>query len=236
MVWRGDRTARLAPCLALLLDEIEERAPGRNKRSDGTIGDRAHQSRESDHNPNSNGDVTALDITDDEGDLEADVVYDRDDFDPDVFFDQLIARRDPRVKYLISDGRICASYHRDHRPAWTWGVYRGSNPHRQHGHLSVPAHQVDTLTTWFPDHTPTPTRPAEPPAEEDDMADTAYVELIRAEYRTSRGRNYDPAVLDPGGWTYWMEQLAACRTHQERAALLGNVRAAEEFEQARRKS
>ena len=42
---------RVADSLGVLLKQINQLAPGRSKVSDGSIGDAAHQSRESDHNP-----------------------------------------------------------------------------------------------------------------------------------------------------------------------------------------
>lgn len=55
----------LAPSLAVLRAEINARWPGRDKASDGWIGDTAHQSTRSDHNPNSRGSVNAIDIDED---------------------------------------------------------------------------------------------------------------------------------------------------------------------------
>ena len=46
-----------------LRDQVDKRWPKRDKRSDGWIGDRAHQARKtSDHNPNKAGIVHAIDI------------------------------------------------------------------------------------------------------------------------------------------------------------------------------
>lgn len=62
---------RLAPALVTLRDEINKRFPNRSTISDGTIGDAAHASRDSDHNPwvidtDGVGVVTAIDITEDD--------------------------------------------------------------------------------------------------------------------------------------------------------------------------
>ncbi|HKV33547.1 MAG TPA: hypothetical protein VJP89_04485, partial [Pyrinomonadaceae bacterium] len=58
---------RVAKSLLRLREQINELAPNRSKASDGTIGDAAHASRKSDHNPwvkdGSIGVVTAMDIT-----------------------------------------------------------------------------------------------------------------------------------------------------------------------------
>lgn len=53
----------LAPSLSTLRTEVNTKWPNRSKSSDGTIGDSAHASRKSDHNPNSRNVVCAIDIT-----------------------------------------------------------------------------------------------------------------------------------------------------------------------------
>lgn len=145
----------------VLLDEIDARAPHRSRRSDGTIGDAAHRANAwSDHNPR-NGLVCALDITDDPP-----------HFDPDDFAEVLIARRDLRVKYLISDGRVATSYPSSKGPAWTWRKYTGLNGHFAHLHISVLMDRANDTETWFPQ---------QPKA--DDMAnvsDEQLTTLIRA--------------------------------------------------------
>lgn len=153
MVWKGGGKEYLAPSLVLLYNEINERAGGRDKRSDGSIGDRAHAARKSDHNPAPDGKggrvVRALDITDDDGNLVADAVWDADDFDIDGFFEQLRRRRDPRIKYVISDGRMFSSYASGSTPPWTWRHYPGDNPHDRHGHISILPGAENDLRSWF---------------------------------------------------------------------------------------
>ena len=56
---------KLASCLVTLEQQVDLLWPDRRKQSDGTIGDAAHASRKSDHNPDDNGYVCALDITTD---------------------------------------------------------------------------------------------------------------------------------------------------------------------------
>ena len=66
----------LVPCLVRLRTEFNEIAPGRDRASDGSVGDPAHADRSSDHNPDETGavpirdadhvnEVHALDITTD---------------------------------------------------------------------------------------------------------------------------------------------------------------------------
>lgn len=67
--------------------------------------------------------VTARDITHDP----------KNGCDAQKIADSIVASRDPRVKYLIWNRRICSS---DVQP-WTWRKYTGSNPHNKHIHISV---------------------------------------------------------------------------------------------------
>lgn len=58
-------------------------------------------------------------------------------FDAHAFADRLLAEQDPRLRYVISRGRIGSG------PAGTspgkWRRYTGSNPHDHHVHVSVVA-------------------------------------------------------------------------------------------------
>lgn len=116
---------RIAGSLDMLRLQIDTVWPGRNKSGDGWIGDAAHQSRKSDHNPwviDSKGNkvVTALDIT----------------HDPKTGVDcnrlAKFLQLDPRVKYLIWNGQI---FNPQKNPKWQ--KYKGTNPHSHHIHISV---------------------------------------------------------------------------------------------------
>lgn len=107
----------LAPSLAVLRDEINQRWPGRDKASDGWIGDAAHQATRSDHNPNERGSVNALDV-------------DEDGIDFGVVFAAI--RRHPSARYVIYEHRL---YHR--LRGWRSEPYSGVNPHDHHFHLSI---------------------------------------------------------------------------------------------------
>lgn len=114
--------ARLANSLVRLRDQVNAAYPGRDKASDGWIGDAAHRASASDHNPNSAGVVCALDIDTDLGGGD----------NAHNLADRLRANRHPDLKYIISNRRICGAW-----TGWAWVTYFGSNPHTNHIHVSV---------------------------------------------------------------------------------------------------
>jgi len=110
-----------------LREQFDDSFSNRSRKSDGWLGDARHSLRASDHNPDEQGIVRAIDIT-----RNLSGVSDQD-LMPDVA-DQirLTAKRgDKRIAYVIFDGRIASP-----RLGWRWRVYRGSNPHRVHCHIS----------------------------------------------------------------------------------------------------
>ena len=119
-----------------LLGEINRRAPGRSLAADGGIGDAAHSSRTSDHNPcDCCGVVCARDFTHDPP----------GGFDAGQFAAWLRTRvlqgEEPRVKYVIWDGRIFSGAGQSHAPG-IWRPYTGTNRHAHHVHVSV-RHEAD---------------------------------------------------------------------------------------------
>lgn len=153
--------ARLAKSLDVLRAQVNARWPDRNKGSDGWIGDTAHSARKSDHNPNSAGVVQALDITHDP----------RGGPDAGKLAEMLRLSRDPRIKYLISNQRICSGA--GGQSPWSWRPYSGSNPHTKHVHISVCDEKVlyDSSKPWAiapkPKPAPEPDEPAPLPAPPD---------------------------------------------------------------------
>ena len=129
--------ARLATSLVTLRTQVNELSPNRSRASDGWIGDPAHAARVSDHNPDRNGIVHALDITHDPV----------NGVDSQKLADALVASRDDRIKYIISNRRIVSG---DLGPSpWTWRSYSGSNPHTLHVHISVrPNPLADMPNVW----------------------------------------------------------------------------------------
>jgi hypothetical protein len=129
---------RVARSLNILLGQLNALAPRRSKISDGSIGDTAHASRDSDHNPwYGPGIVTARDFTHDiAGGLNCHNLA-----------AILISYRDPRIKYIIWNGRIVSG---NGGPSpWQWRPYSGVNPHTKHLHVSVVAGPAcDNVAPW----------------------------------------------------------------------------------------
>ena len=131
MVWTGDASNRLAKSLLTLFNQVEQSFPNRKRKgNDGTIGDAAHQAEgdKSDHNPHvhvgATGVVTALDITHDPV----------NGFDAGAFAESLRQEKDPRISYVIFNGRIFNSK----VSPWEWRARnRGPGDHSEHVHISV---------------------------------------------------------------------------------------------------
>lgn len=111
----------LAPGLVVLRDEINDEWPGRDKSTDGALGDSAHSSRKSEHNRESagkyKGRVNAIDV-------------DTSDIDFAAILPKLKA--DKRTWYVIHKGYI---YSRTYNFAKR--KYTGANPHNGHFHISI---------------------------------------------------------------------------------------------------
>lgn len=161
---------RLAASIDTLRNEVNERWPERDKLSDGTIGDAAHATRSSDHNPyikdaHGTGVVRAIDIDKD---------LDNDD-DPDIAWlaehlRSLGKADDLRVRYIIWNGRIASS-----RGDWAWRTYVGPNQHKSHLHLSVVENPAgyDSTEPWGITN----------PAGADPLSDPAVVKMIEEIHR-----------------------------------------------------
>jgi hypothetical protein len=118
---------RLSKAAAQLREQIDDCYPERSRKSDGTLGDSRHLGRKSDHNPDKNGWVRALDITSDLGvssDETADLV--------EQIRKYAKKTKKKRISYIIYNGRIASPILN-----WKWRKYRGSNPHKAHFHCSL---------------------------------------------------------------------------------------------------
>lgn len=122
---------RIAESLLQLRSQINAAHPKRSKLSDGNIGDAAHATRDSDHNPHVKdgkmGVVTAVDVTHDP----------KNGCDATKIAAALVESRDDRIKYLIWNRSMVSSYPSHGTAAWTWRGYSGANPHNKHLHISV---------------------------------------------------------------------------------------------------
>ena len=122
-----------------LREQFDDCYPDRERTSDGWIGDTRHQARPSDHNPDEQGIVRAIDI---DRDLSGKA---KPDLMPDLA-DQirLCARSgDKRISYIIFNGRIASS-----KKAWAWRTYDGINKHNHHCHVSF-TKAGDTDSSFF---------------------------------------------------------------------------------------
>lgn len=133
---------RIAKSLDVLRSEVNAKWPNRRKDSDGWIGDASHQSRGSDHNAwivdGSDRVVSAFDVTHDP----------KSGCDAYALAAFLIAKRDPRIKYIITNRKIISG--KDGPNAWVPRPYNGSNPHDHHTHISVLSKKVfyDSTAPW----------------------------------------------------------------------------------------
>jgi hypothetical protein len=122
-----------------LREQFDDSYPDRDRRSDGWIGDTRHQARPSDHNPDEQGIVRAIDI---DRDLSG---TPKPDLMPDLA-DQLrlaAKRGEKRISYLIFQGRIASS-----KKGWAWRPYDGANKHNHHIHISF-TKAGDTDSSFF---------------------------------------------------------------------------------------
>ena len=135
---------RVAKSLLTLREQVNKKAPNRKKSHDGTIGDAAHASRSSDHNPwvtdGNVGVVTAMDITHDPA----------GGCDAEAIAEAIRGSRDSRVKYIIWNRRISNPLPLDGQPPWAWRPYKGANPHNKHCHISVKPEKssYDSVKSW----------------------------------------------------------------------------------------
>lgn len=115
-----------------LRDQVNKKFPKRDKRSDGIVGDSAHQARPSDHNPDSRGYVHALDIDENFGPGAAKGKTARVFADELVTYARVGAKGSERLKYVVYENQIASGTH-----ANTYWVWRGSGyGHTQHIHVS----------------------------------------------------------------------------------------------------
>lgn len=148
----------LAPSLDTLRTQIHQKWPELPRGAIGWIGDAAHAARPSQHNPDPDGSVDAIDPP----------------HRPDIGLDaHLLARQaiaDPRCKLVITNGQIWSRA----RAAEGFRKYTGANKHDKHAHIETTDEGQDDRTEWrlpiLGYGPPPPTPPAPIIPLEDDMA------------------------------------------------------------------
>jgi hypothetical protein len=119
---------KLSRAAIQLREQFDDAFSDRDRTSDGWIGDTRHGARKSDHNPDAQGWVRAIDV---DRDLSGKA---KPDLMPDLV-DQIRAAckkgSEKRVAYIIFDGSICSPILR-----WKWRKYTGANKHTHHAHFS----------------------------------------------------------------------------------------------------
>lgn len=117
---------------AKLREQMNVRFPKRDTRSDGWVASAAHhkQNPTSDHEPDKNGIVHAIDIDKDFGDPKKDMA---EQLANELRIYAKSGRKgSDRLKYVIYNKRIASP-----REDWKWRPYSGPNPHTGHLHVSV---------------------------------------------------------------------------------------------------
>jgi len=119
---------KLSKAASQLREQFDDSYPSRDRTSDGWIGDTRHAARPSDHNPDVDGWVRAIDV---DRDLSG---RSKPDLMPDLA-DQIRllckSKKERRITYIIFDGRIASS-----KKGWAWRTYEGTNKHNHHAHIS----------------------------------------------------------------------------------------------------
>lgn len=197
----------LVPCLVKLRSEFNEIAPGRDRSSDGSIGDDAHQDSQSDHNPDETGSVP---IRDDDRVNEVHAIdVDADLRVPGLSMSRVIALllarcqsgAENRLRYIIFDRVIWSASN-----GWKPLPYNGKNAHTQHAHFSssyVTAREASTASWHLREALPVtaPTsdqnaaaaagRDIDPSGETQTWGGAAWTTLIRTGYLANQ---WAPAV------------------------------------------
>ena len=131
---------RVADCLLTLKAQWQTAHPG--AANPGFIGDAAHATRESDHNPWVDDPTSLVNV------VTAGDFYHQPAIGADAYelAEALKQAKDRRVKYVISRYRIWSLARDDEG----WRPYGGSNPHTGHTHVSVTSSYplYDVQTPW----------------------------------------------------------------------------------------
>lgn len=128
----------LVPCLGQLRTELNRIAPDRDKTTDGTIGNAAHQLNVSDHNDDEVGRVPIRDA-DSKHEVHA-VDLDADLREPNLTMEMVVQHvlarcrsgAEKRLRYIIFNRRIWEAAN-----GWRQRAFAGDSPHTEHAHFSA---------------------------------------------------------------------------------------------------
>lgn len=148
--------ARLCGTLTVFRDAANAHNPGRDRASDGWIGDAAHAARDSQHNPDVYGVVTALDL-------------DVDGLPLAAWFERIRAATAAGTLPGLHGGHLILNRRITTPDFRGWYAYRGANPHVLHGHAASSRDRAryDDRSPFAPvlsPPIPTPAPPAAPAA------------------------------------------------------------------------
>ncbi len=107
-----------------LRDAVTTWYPDRRITADGWLGDSRHSATKSDHNPDADGCVRAIDVDSRLDSSEQLSVYLADQI-------RKCAKTDKRISYVIHNGKIASKIMR-----YKWRTYKGINKHTKHIHIS----------------------------------------------------------------------------------------------------
>lgn len=124
----------LNPALTRFRNEVDSRWPRRDLGSDGTIGDRAHQLTDSDHNPDRDGSVDAWDMDVDGLDVQKVIAA---------------ALKHESIEYVIYNRRITSRSMSG--GLGVWHPYNGDSPHEEHVHFNTRPSHENSAKPWFTD-------------------------------------------------------------------------------------
>ncbi|MEU1602693.1 hypothetical protein [Micromonospora matsumotoense] len=113
---------------------VNEKYPKRDKTSDGTIGDEAHQGTNSDHNPDPDGSVDAWDMD-----------VDLRSTDDAAAIEELkkVFQAHESSQYWIHNRKIA-----NRSDGWVRRDYTGKNPHDKHVHWNTRESHEDSNKPW----------------------------------------------------------------------------------------
>lgn len=135
----------LVPSLVALRNEINRLAPGRDKASDGAIGDPAHASSVSDHNPDETGNTGGVEDSDSINEVHAIDVDATGPWPAGVSMTKIVnhivgrcrAGAEKRFRYIIWCPPGGSPTIWSASTGWQPKPYSGSNPHDKHAHFSA---------------------------------------------------------------------------------------------------